>query len=96
MGGDFIVARSFTLPSGERIVRAVTNRRIAFAEMRYATRSTDYPFGVIEIRFDAQGKGKGVLIASAQLSFGPDGNLDVKAFGTQPFQLLDVTSKPLK
>jgi hypothetical protein len=96
MGADMIVCRSYTLPSGERIVRLVTNRRMAFAEMKYAARSTDYPFGVIEIRFDAQGKGKGMLIASAQLSFGPDGRLDVKSFGTQPFQLMDVTFKPIK
>ena len=95
MGADMIVCRSYTLPSGERIVRLVTNRRMAFAEMKYATRSSSYPFSVIEIRFDAQGKGKGFLIASAQLSFGPDGRLDVKSFGTQPFQLMDVTFKPM-
>lgn len=96
MGADLVVCRSYTTPSGERVVRFVTNRRMSFAELKYAARSTDYPFGVIEIRFDAQGKGKGVVIASAQLSFDPDGNLNVKAFGTQPFQLLDVAFKPMK
>jgi hypothetical protein len=96
MGADMIVCRSYALPSGERIVRLVTNRRMAFAEMKYSARSSGYPFSVIEIRFDAQGKGKGILIASAQLSFGPEGRLDVKAFGAQPFQLMDVTFKPMK
>ena len=75
---------------------AMPRVQAARSEMKYAKRSTGCPFGGIEIRSDAQGKGKGVLVASAQLGFGPAGSLDVKSFGAQPFQLMEEEFNPLK
>lgn len=77
---------------GKRIVRAVTDRPIAMAEVMKGTRSEDYPFGIIEVMLDEQGKGQGRLTAAAKMQF-KDGTLEVESYGIEPFAIMNVTLK---
>jgi len=95
MGYPIVFARSRQSEAG-RIVRCLTNRPIAPAEFTRMSRSTDYPFGVIEIMFPAEGKGQGTLIPTAQVSLTASGTISVEAFGTIPVRLLDVTAESAK
>ncbi len=83
------VARSIDTDGG-RIIRAVTDRPIQLFEVRRGLRSVDYPFGVIELELDADGKGEGRLIAAAKLEFTEDGTLEIEQLGTRPFKLMKI------
>jgi hypothetical protein len=96
MGFPLVFARSRTTPDGGRVIRFLTNRGIAPAEFYNATRSTQYPFGFIEIFLPAGEKGYGSLIPMAQVEMSPSGQLSVESFGIMPFRLLDVDVKPGK
>jgi hypothetical protein len=77
---------------GKKMVRAVTDRPIAMAEVMKGTRSEDYPFGIIELLLDEQGKGQGRLTAAAKMQF-KDATLEVESFGIEPFAIMNVVLK---
>ena len=60
-GWDLYFARDVRREDGTRQVILATDRPISFAEARRSTRSLEYQFTLIDIRFDAAGKGKGTL-----------------------------------
>ncbi len=72
------VAASIPQPDGGRIVRLFTERPIAFGEAYYNTRSTDFQFGIIELKLDAEGKGEGATIPAAKLAMDEQGNLTIE------------------
>lgn len=84
------VARSFDTEDGGRVIRVVTDRPIQLYEVRRGLRSVDYPFGVIELTLDADGKGEGRLIAAAKLEFTEEGGLEIEQLGTRPFRLMKM------
>ena len=61
-------------------------------ELRYGTRSQDYPFSYIEMFIDGNGKGEGTFIPAAKIYFDKkNGNqLDVENFGIYPARLTGV------
>jgi hypothetical protein len=74
---------------GQRIVIA-TDRRIGFWELYNNTRSTDYPFTVIEIRLDKDGHGEGRLSVATRVIPGEDGEIELENYSAQPVLLNDV------
>lgn len=82
---------------GKRRIFAVFERWTHFAEFRSGSRSTQYPFGVIELYIDpATGKGEGTYIAAAKVRWKKEGNngqpqIDIENFGTYPARLMGVT-----
>ncbi len=84
------VARTFDTDDGGRVIRVVTDRPIQLHAVRRGLRSVDYPFGVIELELDADGKGEGRLIAAAKLEFTREGGLEIEQLGTRPFRLLKI------
>ena len=64
--------------------------------MRGQTRSTDYPFELIEMHFDAQGQGEGTLSWATRMGVGKDGNLELGVFGDSPVMLTKITMKVKK
>ena len=90
LGHDIGVARSFQLDDGGRLVRIVAARALFLFETFEATRSRDYPFGVIELHLDKEGKGDGRVIAAARISFNNDNQLEVESFGLEPYRILSV------
>jgi hypothetical protein len=75
-------------PNG-RMIRVVVNRPMSTFEVQYSTRSSKYPFSLIELTIDRNGHGEGRLIGAAKLRM--RGNeLSFESLGTQPLRLLDV------
>ena len=75
----------------ETRVRAVFKRWIGFGELRRGLRSTDYPFGYVEIRLDPQsGRGDGTFIPAARIRLRGGNTVEVEDFGTFPGRLLGV------
>lgn len=93
MGFPLVVARSLDIPGGGRVVRVLTNRGIAPAEFYNMTRSTDYPFGFIEIFLPEGEKGYGTLIPIAQVELTHSGQISVESLGTMPYRLIEVEVK---
>ena len=67
-------------------------RDIRFFELRYGTRSRDYPIGFAEIFLDRNGKGEGTLIGSARVKLKDGATWEVEDFATFPGRLMGLRS----
>jgi len=81
VGVPLTIARK--LVNGDKtIVRVVALRNISFAEARNAGRSTDYPYTMLELTLDKDGKGAGAAIGAANLRFNTKKNIyEIESFG---------------
>lgn len=67
-------------------------RNISFFELRYGTRSEDYPVGYAEIFLDRNGTGQGTFIPAARVRL-RDGNVwEIEDFGVYPARLMGLRS----
>ena len=75
-----------------RKITILFERWLQMFELRYGTRSQDYPFAYIELFINDNGKGEGSLIGLAKVSFDKKNanNLDIENFGTYPAKLMGV------
>ena len=92
LGRDLnFVQETPTADGGRRIV-VLFERWMNTFEIRYGTRSEDYPFTYVELTLDRNGKGQGTLIPAARITFDKKhGNqIDVENFGIYPAQLAGV------
>ena len=93
LGYDIALARSTPTESG-RVVRVFTVRHLGFDESVGRSRSREYPFGMVELQLDHNGRGDGVLVVAARLYLDPDRRLAVETFretfATPAFRLLNV------
>jgi hypothetical protein len=84
---------------GKRRIFVVFRRWMNFGELRGGYRSTDYPYGVIEMYVDPRtGKGEGTYIAAARIRWRQDKrsgqyNVEIENFATYPARLLGVTRR---
>jgi hypothetical protein len=88
--------RSLDAPEGGRVIRAVTDRPIQMFELMRDTRSSDYEFGLVELKLGADGKGEGQLIAAAKVTIDKSGKVEVESLGTRPFAIKNVKTKVKK
>jgi hypothetical protein len=94
MGHDIHYAVQQPLPEGGRRVIVVTDRPIGFAEARNNSRSMDYPFTMVEFRFNAAGVGEGKMSTGTQIMKSKDGtHLELEMWGNTPTQFTEVKSK---
>lgn len=81
---------------GQTRIFAVFRRWMNFGEIRGGYRSTDYPYGVIELYVDPRtGKGEGTFIAAAKIRWKADRNsgqnqIEIENFATYPARLMGV------
>jgi hypothetical protein len=86
---DFFYAREGKGDGGGRKIMLITDRPMRFAERVSGSRSKDYPFTVIELRLDKDGKGDGTLAQMVQLRL--VGNfLGIENLATGPMKLGEV------
>lgn len=91
-----------TQVEGRRRIFIVFERWMQFAELRGGYRSTDYPFGVIELFVDdATGKGEGTYIAAARIRWDVDrkterSQVEIENFATFPAKLMGVIRRGAK
>jgi hypothetical protein len=90
---DLHFARSHKLDDGGRQVVLATDRPMGFREATNRPRSFDYPFTLLDIRFDADGKGVGKLAYASKVTFNEKtSTIEVENFGIEPVRLTDVRS----
>jgi hypothetical protein len=93
LGWDLHYARSIERPDGTRQVVIATDRPMGFRETVNQSRSTDYKFTVIDIRFDADGKGVGKLGYATKITVNKrTQTIELENFGIEPIRLTDVRS----
>ena len=76
---------------GRRII-VFYERTIRFFELRYGTRSQDYPIGYAEMYLDRNGRGEGTLIPAARVRLKGGNTWEVEDFGVFPAKLLALRS----
>jgi hypothetical protein len=69
------------LPSENgRRFRLVTDRNLAFGELYYSSRSSDYSVGAIELTITPDGKGTGTLLPACKLKLNKEKQIEIEAF----------------
>ena len=86
---DLRYARELPGEDGGRRLILATDRPIGFAEARNNPRTLDYPFTVIELRLDGEGRGEGRLSIATKLTLN-DNVLVIENYADQPVMLKDV------
>lgn len=66
-----------------------TDRPIQFFELRNSTRSRNYPFGYIEIKLDAAGKGEGQMYVAATAKV-TGSEVELENYHAQAVRILNV------
>jgi len=89
-GNDIAVARKRQV-GDKTIITIVTVRKMSFGELYNSGRSTDYPFGYLQVTLDATGKGTGQIMAAAKISFNKkSGQYEIESFGNQYIKATNV------
>ncbi|HSE38461.1 MAG TPA: hypothetical protein VLG74_14245 [Blastocatellia bacterium] len=91
---DLLLVREAQIEGKRRVIVAF-ERWIGFYEARGGYRSLDHPFSIMEIFFDAKGKGSGTFIGLAQLRLERDKKteqmkLELENFGSFPAKVMGV------
>jgi hypothetical protein len=90
-GWDLYFARDIRKPDGSRQIILASDRYITFGEAASSSRSMQYQFTVIDIRFDAEGKGTGELAGAAKVSLNKETNLiEIENYSARPVDLINV------
>ena len=77
---------------GGRRITVLYERWLQFFELRYGTRSRDYPIGYAEMYLDRNGRGEGTLIPAARVRLKDGSTWEVEDFGVFPARLLGLRS----
>jgi len=91
-GTDLSIARVYQTEEG-KVIRLLTPRPVSFFEAYRSGRSMDYPFTILEIRLNKEGKGEGGVMAGAQLRFDDRGQLNIESYGNYQYaKVINVRS----
>ena len=89
---DLRYAYETPLPDGGRRVILATDRRLGFQEQSRQSLSVDYPFSLIQIQFDKNGKGVGKYSVATKISLSKDKKtVELENYGHEPVRLTEVT-----
>ena len=91
VGRDVNVVRERKTEDGRKIT-IVFERWLQMFEVRYGTRSENYPFTYIEMYIGDNGKGEGTLIPAARIYFDKkeENTIAIENFGIYPARLSNV------
>jgi hypothetical protein len=93
VGRDVNVVRIHRTETGRKIT-LLFERWLNLFEVRYGTRSEDYPFTYAEIYVDNQGKGEGTLIPAARIRFDKsEQSVEIENFGIYPARLTSIRAQ---
>jgi hypothetical protein len=92
LGYDLHYAHQTPLPDGGRRIVIATDRPIGFWEAANRPRTIDYPFTVIQMEIDKDGKGKGTLSYATKIIPAGD-TIVLENFGIQPVMLTEIKSE---
>jgi hypothetical protein len=89
---DLRYARELPGEEGGRRLVLATDRPIGFAEAQSSSRTLDYPFTLVELRLDRDGRGEGKLSIATKLTLN-DNVLVIEDYADQPVMLKDVRKR---
>lgn len=91
LGWDLHYAASSPLDDGGQRLTIATDRYIGFFEAREQPRTIDYPFSLIEIRLDKNGKGTGKFAVATKIEFDKKKNqIVLENYSSEPVRLNNV------
>jgi hypothetical protein len=93
LGYPLRFAREVSLSGGGRRIIIGTDRRMSFLELRDQPRTVDYPFVIMDIRLNADGKGEGKLMPLAKITQDTDHIVEIENYASEPVRLTSVQSK---
>jgi len=89
-GNQIAVARKRQQGS-DTIITIVTARTMPFIELYNNGRTTDYPFGYLQVKLDANGQGTGQIMAAARIRFDKKkGQYEIESFGNQYIKATNI------
>jgi hypothetical protein len=89
-GNQIAVARK-RQEGSDTILTIVTARTMPFMELYNNGRTTDYPFGYLQVELDARGQGTGQIMAAAKIKFDKKkGQYVIESFGNQYIKATNV------
>lgn len=95
LGYDLRFARRNPLEDGGEQIIIATDRRIGFQEARNQPRTIDYPFTLMEIRVDKEGKGEGKLALATKITYNKKTNtIELENYASEPVRLQNVRLMP--
>jgi hypothetical protein len=77
-------------PDGGQHIVLATNRWLNFRELINATRSRDYPIGIVVLDVDKDGNGTGSFAPLCKVKFNKAKELVIEHYGQKPFRLANV------
>ena len=89
VGYDLRFAYQVPLASGGRRIVIGTDRPLSFYEASARPRSADYPFTVLEMRVDANGRGQGNMVVASRVT-GMGETIELENYSTTPVRLVQV------
>lgn len=97
IGWDLHYARRTRLPEGGERIVLLTDRFIGFWEATNQPRSIDYPFTLIEMEIDKDGKGSGKLYLATKITGDAENRfIVIEDFADQPILLNSVSREKSK
>jgi hypothetical protein len=91
IGYDLHFAWQVPADDGGRRVVLATDRYITWWEAWNWSRSSEYPFTLIELRLDADGEGEGKLSIATRITANQESNvIELEHYANQPVRLLSV------
>jgi hypothetical protein len=87
---DLRFARQIPQPEGGERVVIATDRYMGSWEAANRPRTVDYPFTVIELTVDKDGRGKGWASLYTKVTATQDGNIELENFTNEPVMLNQV------
>jgi hypothetical protein len=94
VGNQIAVARK-RQDGSDTVITIVTARIMPFMELYQAGRSTQYPFGYLQVKLNDKGPGTGQIMAAAKIRFNKkSGKYEIESYGNQYIKAVNV--RPMK
>jgi hypothetical protein len=89
-GNQIAVARK-RQQGPDTVITIVTARTMPFIELYNNGRTTDYPFGFLQVTLNAKGEGTGQIMAAAKIRFDKKkGKYEIESYGNQYIKAINV------
>jgi hypothetical protein len=92
LGWDVKYTWTTPLPEGGHRIVLALDRYMSFQEVRNQPRTVDYPFTLIEVRLNKDGKGQGKMAYATKITFDKKkNNIELENYSSEPVRLNDVS-----
>jgi hypothetical protein len=93
VGRDINTVSITNTEEGDRKITMLFERWLEFFEVRYGTRSRDYPFTYIELFVNNKGKLEGTMIPAAKVRFIGENTVEIENFAAYPARIVGIQRK---